>query len=88
MDIIKLFDILSCIITIITLNLVNKTYKAWLYYSIGCVFFITVCINKALPGLTIMGIVLFFTGLKNYITNKKSKKIKIKECTCAKKHQK
>ncbi|RLG13659.1 hypothetical protein DRN69_05235 [Candidatus Pacearchaeota archaeon] len=66
MDIIKIFDIISGVGTVICLNLVARYSKAWLFYSGTTILFIIVCHNRNLPGLTFMGIVLFFTGLKNY----------------------
>ena len=71
MDIIKMLDILSATMTVICLNLTVRTYKAWAWYSLSCIFFTIVTYNRNLPGLTIMGIILFVTGVKNYITGRK-----------------
>ena len=64
--VILICDILASLITLISLNLVLKSYKWWLLYISGTVFFVVVCIAKHIPGLTIMGICLGFTGIRNY----------------------
>ena len=69
-NLIRIFDIIASVTTVITLNLVSKTYKAWLFYCIGCIFFTIVCFSKSLFGLTIMGIILFITGLRNYYSGR------------------
>ena len=74
---IKIFDITSAVMTVVFLNLVSKTYKAWIGYTVGSIFFTIVCFNKNLPGLGIMGIILFLTGIKNFwmgLKNDKTKK--------------
>jgi len=71
MDIIKIFDIISGVGTVICLNLVAKYPKVWLIYSGITTMFIIVCYSRHLPGLTLMGIILFFTGLKNYWINRR-----------------
>jgi hypothetical protein len=73
MDIVRLLDILSAIGTVVCLNMTIKTYKAWGWYLIPTAMFVVVCWNRSLPGLTVMGIVLFFTGLKNYLIGRKKR---------------
>jgi len=59
-------DIVSAICVIVTLNLVQKYNKAWLGYAIGAFLFTLVMAYSKLPGMTLMGIVLVITGVKNY----------------------
>jgi len=73
-DLIRVFDILSSVLIVLSLYLVTKTYKAWLIYTLSCVPFTIVCIYNRNPGLTIMGIVLLSVGIRNYILGKRSKK--------------
>jgi len=68
--IIRILDILSAILTVVSLNLTVKYNKAWLLYAFSCILFTTVCISKHLIGLSCMGIVLLITGIKNYIIGK------------------
>jgi len=63
---IRIFDILASIGIIVSLNLVTKFNRAWLLYVIACVLQIAVCGYNRIPGMTIMGIILFFTGIRNY----------------------
>lgn len=69
--IIRVLDILSSVLTIICLNLVYKTYKIWIVYTFASVMFTTVMFLKHLPGLTIMGLILICTGIKNYLEGRK-----------------
>ena len=71
MNLISVFDIVSAIITVVSLNLVHKDYRAWILYTVGSVLFIVVCWSNHLPGLTIMGFCLSGTGIRNYILGRK-----------------
>jgi nicotinamide riboside transporter PnuC len=66
MNIIKILDILTLILTVVSLYLVSKSYKYWLLYCLSTIFFIIVCSSNKIFGLTIMGVLLFITGLNNY----------------------
>lgn len=66
MNLISIFDILSAIITVVSLNLVHRDYRAWGLYTGGTVLFIIVCWSNHLPGLTIMGFCLLVTGIRNF----------------------
>jgi len=68
--IIRILDILSAILTVVSLNLTVKCNRAWLLYSFSCILFTTVCISKHLIGLSCMGVILLITGIKNYIIGK------------------
>jgi len=71
---IKILDILAAIITVVTLNLVSKSYKWWFGYGVGAVLFTIVMVTKSLPGMSLMGVILAITAAKNYyIGNKESK---------------
>jgi len=72
---IKVCDILACITIITSLSLVTKSYKWWLLYMFSNIFYTTVTVHAKLWGLTTLGIVLFFIGLKNYIEGKKKARI-------------
>jgi len=69
--IIKILDILSAILIVTSLFLVEKYYQAWIMYTISCVTCAIVYAHKSLPGMTIMGLILFFIGLKNYFIGRK-----------------
>lgn len=69
--IIRIFDTLSAVLIVVGLNLVTKTHRGWLIYALGSIFFIVVCVASKLWGLTIMGIILLATAIKNYIVEKK-----------------
>jgi len=69
---VEILDILAAIITVITLNLIPKSYKWWLGYGVGAGLFIIVMVAKHLPGMTVMGIVLIMTAIKNYLIGKKN----------------
>ena len=68
---IHICDILACVGTVVTLNLVEKHYKVWLWYSFFGIMYITVTAYNKIPGLTIMGIILLFTGIRNYYIGRK-----------------
>jgi len=71
MEIMKILDYLASIITIVSLYLVTKYSWAWLLYCIGSIFYTLVMIHSKLWGLTGMGIVLFFIGIKNFLKSKR-----------------
>ena len=73
MNIISIFDILASSLTVISLYLIPKSYKYWLLYMIGCICFIVTCASNRIPGLTIMGILLFIISIKNYLIGKRRK---------------
>lgn len=83
-SLIQIFDIISAILLVLCLNLVEKdirigrivipsSHKYWLLYSLTTILFVIVCIYKGLPGYTVMGIILIFTGLRNYKAGKGKK---------------
>ena len=66
----KLFailDVVSAICVVVTLNLVQRYNRAWLGYAIGAFLFTLVMAYSRLPGMTLMGVVLTVTGIKNYL---------------------
>jgi len=84
-NLIRVFDIVSSILTVLCLYLVTKTYKAWIIYAFSCALFTIVCgynsfsfldgrlrlVENAVPGLTAMGVTLFIIGIRNYILGKR-----------------
>ena len=70
-SVLQVFDVLASILTIVSLNLVVKSYKYWLLYIVGCIFFVIVCASNHIWGLTCMGGLLFLTGIKNYYFGRK-----------------
>lgn len=68
---IRILDIVTCIGVLTTLNLVGKYNKAWIAYAIVSLVFAGVMASKGLPGQTVMGIALAFTGFRNYLRGKK-----------------
>jgi len=68
---ITICDIVACITTITGLLLVTRHYKWWILYTVSNIFYIIVTIHSRLIGLTILGIVLFFVGMKNYIVERR-----------------
>jgi len=82
---IQILDITSAILLILCLNLVEKdvrigrvvissSHKYWLLYSFTTILFVIVCAYKGLPGYTVMGFILIFTGLRNYQVGLKKRK--------------
>jgi len=70
---IKILDVIVCIGTIVCLNLVVKYFKVWLLYSFVTALCIIVTVYNRIPGLSIMGIFLLVTGLRNYWIERKKK---------------
>lgn len=70
-ELFAILDIVSAIGVIVTLNLVQKYNKAWFGYAIAAFLFTLVVGYSRLPGMTIMGLVLTGTGIKNYLKGKK-----------------
>ena len=64
-------DIISALCVVVTLNLVQRYNKAWLGYAIGAFLFTLVMAYSKLPGMTLMGVVLTITGIKNYLKGRK-----------------
>lgn len=64
--IIKLFEIISAVTTIVCLWCVKRNKKWWLIYAAGTVLYIIVCAHAKQYAYSIMGIILMCTGLKNY----------------------
>ncbi len=64
-------DIVSAIGVVVTLNLVQKYNKAWLGYAIAAFLFTLVMVHNGLPGMSLMGVVLTITGIKNYLKGRK-----------------
>jgi len=73
-SLLKVFDILASVLTIVSLNLVVKSYKYWLLYVVASIFFIIVCAANHIIGLTCMGVFLLLTGIKNYYLGRKQEK--------------
>jgi hypothetical protein len=71
---IRILDITASVLTVVSLNLVMKSYRWWILYSLASVCFIIVCFSNHIPGLTLMGIFLLVTGIKNYIVGRKGVK--------------
>jgi len=69
---IKMFDILGAIGIILSLNLILRYYRMWLVYTFSTILFIIAQtyawrVHKADTfGAVLMGIILLFTGLRNY----------------------
>jgi membrane protease YdiL (CAAX protease family) len=70
-ELFMVLDIVSAIGIVITLNLVQKYNKAWFWYAIAAFLFTLVMGYSRLPGVTIMGLILTCTGIKNYLKGKK-----------------
>jgi len=68
---IKIFDVLVCISVVVSLNLITRFYRAWLLYIIGSALQVVVCLYKGMFGMTIMGVILGLTGVKNYLVERK-----------------
>jgi|GEM_PF-5972660 len=68
---IKICDILACVTTVSGLLLVTRHYKWWILYTSSNLFYLVVTLHSKLPGLTLLGVILFFVGIKNYFTEKK-----------------
>jgi hypothetical protein len=84
-SLIQVLDIISAVLLVLCLNLVIKdvrigrvvlrsSHKYWLLYSLTTILFVIVCAYKGLPGYTVMGLILIFTGLRNYRAGRKGKK--------------
>jgi len=71
---IKIFDILASILTVLSLYLISKSYKWWILYCFSSILFTIVCFYNKIYGLTLMGVCLFFTGINNYRIGKKNDK--------------
>ena len=69
--IIRILDVLTALLVIITLNLVDRNYKFWLIYAFGNFLYIIVVLQKGLYGWAVAGLILFLTGLNNYRKGKK-----------------
>ena len=75
--ILRILDIVASVMIVASLWNVTKNRKWWLVYAIGTVPFLYVTVSKGLIGLTIMGVVLLCTGMKNYFREgKKLKELK------------
>jgi len=66
-QLVKIFDILASIMTVVSLNLVRKYNQAWILYTVGSILFIVVCVYNKIPGLSLMGVCLLVTGIRNYL---------------------
>ena len=64
-------DFFTCVGVVVSLNLISKTYKAWILYMIACITQLIVCGYKGVPGMGMMAVILFFTGYRNYRNAKK-----------------
>jgi len=70
-SLIRVLDVVLCILVIVSLNLVSRSYKIWLLYSASSLLQVFVCAYKQMPGMAVMGAVLFLTGIKNYLQGRK-----------------
>ena len=66
MNWIRLFDITASVLTVVSLWNVSKSHKWWILYFPGTVCFIIVAVSKGLWGLTVMGLILLVTAVRNY----------------------
>jgi len=64
--IVHIAEALSAFLTILTLYLVVRSYKWWLFYAVNCILFAGVNAYKHLLWYAIMGIFLCCIGIKNY----------------------
>ena len=67
----RILDILAAAGTILCLNLVMKTYKAWFWYIFASIMFTAVCWYSHLVGQTVMGFVLIGTGIRNFTVGRR-----------------
>ena len=77
--VIQVCDIVAAISIIVALNMVIRNYKWWVFYAATNIVFGVVTICKGLPGLTIMGIILGVTGVKNYLVERKKEKSRLEK---------
>jgi hypothetical protein len=65
-EILTILDWAGCILIILSLNLIRKSYKFWLLYVIASIIFSVTCFMGGLNGLGVCGIFLIATGFINY----------------------
>jgi len=75
-------DFLAMATTVLGLLLAPRYYKWWIVYISSNIFFVIVTIHMHLPWMTLLGIILFFVGIKNYYDarNEKLSDLKCKNC--------
>ena len=71
---IQIFDITSAILIVLSLALVTRWYKVWLLYAFASFLFTIVCVYNRIPGLSVMGVILLFVGLKNFRSERKKRR--------------
>jgi len=64
-------DFLAMATTVLGLLLAPKYHKWWIVYISSNVFFVIVTVHTHLPWMTVLGVILFFVGIKNYIDAKR-----------------
>lgn len=68
---VQICDFVAAVSLVVALNLVDRHYKWWLFYACTNIPFSIATICKGLPWLTLMGLVLMVTGIKNYYVGRK-----------------
>lgn len=70
---IKIFEIVSAILIVVSLSLVTRWYKVWILYAFASFLFVINCAYNGKLFYAGMGVVLLFMGLKNYWVEKKKR---------------
>lgn len=73
-NLIKFLDVVGAFLTVLSLYLIPRSYKYWILYTFACIPFTIVCLSRNLPGLTVMGVILFVIGVKNYLIGRKNER--------------
>lgn len=68
---IKIFESISAICLIISIFKVVDSYKWWALYVFASILYIITITYNGLYWYSLMGTILLFTGLKNYVVGKK-----------------
>jgi hypothetical protein len=71
----RILDVLSAVITVVSLWHVAKSPRWWLVYTFGNILFIIITVYAGLVGQAIMGVFLLVTALKNYWVAKKERRM-------------
>jgi hypothetical protein len=75
-------DFLAATTTVVGLVMIPKNYRWWIVYTISNIFYVVVTIKAKMTCLTILGFVLFFIGVKNYLDARKLDKQELKCKNC------
>jgi hypothetical protein len=59
-------DVVSAVITVVSLWNISKSPRWWLLYTFGNILFIIITVYAGLVGQATMGVFLLVTALKNY----------------------